>query len=218
MDFLPENIQQYALVHSDAEPSLLAELRRETHQKVLNPRMLSGHYQGRLLSMLSQLIRPHCILEIGTYTGYSALCMAEGLAEEGVLHTIDINEELDWLHDRYFMRAGMQHKIISHYGDATELIPNLGLKNVDLVFIDADKENYSAYYDLCLPLMRPGGLILIDNVLWSGKVLQPALPGDTETSTLQELNARITRDPRVDKLLLPIRDGLYVLRVREGFV
>ncbi len=212
MDFLPGNINDYVDSHSGIEDSLLEELRRETHQKVLNPRMLSGSYQGRFLSMISKLVQPELILEIGTYTGYSALCMAEGMKESGILHTIDINEELNWIRQKYIDKSAFKGHIFCHDGDAIEIIPKLGIKEIDLLFIDADKSNYINYYNLCLPLMKAGGLILVDNVLWSGKVLEEVAPSDIDTKVLKELNDIIQDDPRVDKLMLPIRDGLFLIR------
>lgn len=210
MDFLPAEIEQYALDHSDPEPELLKRLHRETWQKVIMPRMLSGHLQGRLLSFISRLKSPERILEIGTYTGYSAICLCEGLREGGRLDTIEINPELAWLQDKYWSEAGIYERIERYTGDACEILPTLE-GPYDLVFIDADKENYPTYYELALERTKPGGLLLIDNVLWSGKVTAEAAPGDRETRALQELNDLIATDPRVSKLLLPIRDGVFAL-------
>jgi predicted O-methyltransferase YrrM len=212
MNFLPEEIERYVEEHTRAEPELLAQLSRETWQKVINPRMLSGHLQGRVLKMLVQMMRAKTILEIGTYTGYSALCMAEGLPEEGRLITIDINDELQWIQDKYFLLSPHGHKIERHFGDAREVILTLPL-DFDLVFMDADKENYLYYYDLLLERLKPGAVILIDNVLWSGKVLREPHPNDLETKVMKELNRRVTSDPRVENVLLPIRDGLMAIRV-----
>jgi len=212
MNFIPEPIDDYVNSHSGNEPELLADLRRETHLKVLNPRMLSGIYQGRVLSLISKLIQPELILEIGTYTAYSALCLAEGLKSNGTLHTIDINDELRWIREKYINQSDAQERIKCHEGDALTIVPDLNLKDIDLVFIDADKSNYIEYYNLCLPAMKPGGLILIDNVLWSGKVLEVADENDADTITLQNLNDLIQADESVEKVMIPVRDGLYLVR------
>lgn len=211
MNFLPEHIAAYSEQHTSPEPELLKQLDRETYQKVLFPRMLSGHLQGRFLSLLSHLVKPRRILEIGTYTGYSALCLAEGLASDGQLHTIDINEELAPMINRYIGEAGMTGRIIPHTGDARTIIPAIeGL--FELVFLDADKENYNVYYDLVIDRVAPGGLIIADNVLWSGKVLEQVKPGDKETATLVAFNRKVQDDPRVENVLLPLRDGLMLMR------
>ncbi|MEO2059360.1 MAG: class I SAM-dependent methyltransferase [Mesonia sp.] len=212
MHFLPQSIDQYAEEHSQAEPQLLAELNRETHQKVLQPRMLSGHFQGRVLSMLSKLIRPQHILEIGTYTGYSALCLMEGIQENGSLHTIDKNEELYDLQRKYFDKSGWGTQMHQHVGKALEIIPQLEEK-FDLVFIDADKRNYLNYFEIILPKMNKGGIILSDNVLWSGKVVEELKAGDKDTEVLLEYNKKLATDDRVETVLFPIRDGLTVTRV-----
>jgi caffeoyl-CoA O-methyltransferase len=212
MNFLPEQIERYVEDHTQAEPELLQQLARETWQKVINPRMLSGHLQGRVLKMLVQMMRAKTILEIGTYTGYSALCMAEGLPEDGRLITLDINDELQWIQDKFFTKSPHGHKIERHFGDARELIPLLPL-DFDLVFMDADKENYLHYYDLLMTRLKPGAVILIDNVLWSGKVLHEPHPNDKETQVMKELNRRITEDPRVENVLLPVRDGLMAVMI-----
>lgn len=211
MDFLDPEIDQYAQKHSQDEPQLLKELNRETWTKVLQPRMLSGHLQGRTLSFLAKIMQPKAILEIGTYTGYSALCLAEGLIEDGELHTIDKNEELESMIRSYFNRSGFQDKLHLHIGNALEIIPTLH-QTWDMVFIDADKENYGNYFNLVIEKVRPGGLILADNVLWSGKVLHEADEKDEETKALQAFNKAVSSDPRVEALLLPIRDGLMALR------
>jgi predicted O-methyltransferase YrrM len=211
MNFLPEQIDRYVETHTGSEPELLQQLTRETWQKVINPRMLSGHLQGRVLKMFVQMIRAKNILEIGTYTGYSALCMAEGLMEDGHLITIDINDELQWIQDKYFTLSPHGHKIERHFGDARELIPLLSL-DFDLVFVDADKENYLHYYELIVTRLKPGSIILIDNVLWSGKVIHDAHPNDRETLVMKELNRIVTIDSRVENVLLPIRDGLMAIR------
>lgn len=212
MDFLPEKINNYVEVHSEDEPKILQELSRETWQKVLNPRMLSGHFQGRILALLSKLISPKTILEIGTYTGYSALCLAEGLKPEGTIHTIDINEELVDLQRKYFTKAGIGNQIIQHTGDALEIIPELEEK-FDLVFIDADKSNYVRYFHAIIDKMNSGGVILSDNVLWSGKVLEKVSAKDKDTLVLIDYNKILKNDPRIETVLLPIRDGLTISRV-----
>ncbi|HEY6162287.1 MAG TPA: O-methyltransferase [Bacteroidia bacterium] len=211
MDFLDEAIEEYARIYTQDEPPVLKELNRETHAKVLVPRMLSGHLQGRVLSMLSKMIQPKCILEIGTYTGYSAICLSEGLCEGGILHTIDINEELEGMVRRYFEKAGVEKKIKYHVGDATKIIPGMR-ETFDLVFIDADKENYSNYYDLVFDKVRAGGAIIADNVLWSGKVLGDKSKMDKDTRAIREYSEKIHADQRVDQLLLPVRDGMMIAR------
>lgn len=212
MNFLPEKIDAYAVAHSQPEPELLQQLSKETWQKVLAPRMLSGHFQGRVLSMLSKLICPQHILEIGTYTGYSALCLAEGMGEDGLLHTIDINEELHGLQRKYFDMSPWGLQIIQHTGNALEIVPTLELE-FDLVFIDADKNNYPNYLDLLLSKLPKGAVILSDNVLWSGKVVETLDDSDVDTKALLEYNKRLNEDPRLETVLLPIRDGLSVSRV-----
>ncbi|QSS97552.1 O-methyltransferase [Psychroflexus sp. ALD_RP9] len=211
MDFINNELQLYVEEHTEDEPQLLAELTRETWQKILQPRMLSGHFQGRLLSLISKLIKPKTILEIGTYTGYSALSLAEGLSENGVLHTIDRNEELFDFQRKYFNRSAYAKQIIQHIGDARHIIPQLET-NFDLVFIDADKSNYSLYFDLIIDKLNSGGLILSDNVLWSGKVVEALDPKDKDTKALQEYNKKLKEDPRVETVVLPIRDGLTLSR------
>lgn len=211
MHFLPQAIDDYIVEHSAKEPELLQQLNRETNQKVLQPRMLSGHYQGRLLSMLSKLINPKHILEIGTYTGYSALCLAEGMQKDGILHTIDINEELLDLQKRYFEASPWKDQIIQHLGDATEIIPSLK-EEFDLVFIDADKPNYPVYLQQIMKKLRPGGVILSDNVLWSGKVVEPVQEDDESTKALLEYNKLLAKDKRLETVMLPVRDGLTISR------
>jgi caffeoyl-CoA O-methyltransferase len=212
MHFISEDLEDYITNHSQAEPELLAKLFKETYQKIMQPRMLSGHFQGRVLSMLSKIIRPEHILEIGTYTGYASLCLAEGLAENGTLDTIDIEEELVDFQRKYFDASPWKDKIFQHLGDAVDIIPTLN-KKFDLVFIDADKENYVIYFHLIVPMMNKGGIILSDNVLWSGKVLEEVKPNDKSTPVLLEYNRLLNTDPRVESVLLPIRDGLTVSRV-----
>lgn len=212
MHFISPELELYVERHSENEPALLAALHRETYQKIMQPRMLSGHFQGRVLSMLSKLIRPVNILEIGTYTGYATLCLAEGMQENGLIDTIDINEELSSIQKKYFDLSPWKNQISQHLGDALEIIPTLG-KTYDLVFIDADKDNYLKYFDMILPLINKGGIILSDNVLWSGKILETPDPRDLSTNVLLEYNKKLKEDPRVETVLLPIRDGLTVSRV-----
>jgi caffeoyl-CoA O-methyltransferase len=212
MHFISQDLENYIEQHSEKEPDLLAALNKETYQKVLLPRMLSGHFQGRVLSMLSKLIRPVNILEIGTYTGYSALCLCEGMQENGTLHTIDIKEELVDFQRKYFDKSPWGNQIVQHLGEALDIIPTLDLK-FDLVFTDADKENYINYFELIVPKMNKGGIILSDNVLWSGKVLEPLQPNDLSTKIIMEYNQLLKNDPRVETVLLSIRDGLTVSRV-----
>lgn len=212
MHFISEELEDYAAQHSENEPDLLQKLNRETHQKILQPRMLSGHFQGRVLSMISKLVNPKNILEIGTYTGYAALCLAEGLAPGGELDTIDVNEELVDFQRKYFNLSDYKNQIHQHLGSALNIIPTLN-KKFDLVFIDADKENYIHYFNMIVPLMNKGGIILSDNVLWSGKVLEELKPNDISTKVLLEYNKLLKDDPRVETVLLPIRDGLTVSRV-----
>lgn len=214
MHFISEELENYIILHSEEEPNLLKELNKETHLKVLQPRMLSGHYQGRILSLISKIVSPQRILEIGTYTGYSAICLAEGLAGNGELHTIDINEELHDLQRKYFDKSGFGKQIIQHTGNALKIIPELNMK-FDLVFIDADKQNYSNYFDLIIDKMNLGGLILSDNVLWSGKVLDIVKPNDKSTAAITEYNKKLKDDPRIETVILPIRDGLTVSRVKR---
>ena len=212
MHFISQELEDYIEQHSQKEPALLAALNKETYQKILLPRMLSGHFQGRVLSMLSKLIRPINILEIGTYTGYSALCLCEGMQKNGSLHTIDIKEELVDFQRKHFDKSSWGTQIFQHLGEAVTIIPTLNLK-FDLVFIDADKENYLNYFELIIPKMNKGGIILSDNVLWSGKVLDQLQPNDLSTKILLEYNHLLAVDPRVETVLLPIRDGLTVSRV-----
>lgn len=211
MHFIPEELDNYVVEHSENEPELLQKLTRETYQKILQPRMLSGHFQGRILSMISKIINPKNILEIGTYTGYSALCLAEGMQADGELHTIDVNEELVDFQRKYFDKSNYGSQIHQHLGNALELIPELD-KTFDLVFIDADKDNYPNYFEIVMDKLNPGGIILSDNVLWSGKVLEELNPKDTSTKALLEYNKMLKDDPRVETVLLPIRDGLTISR------
>ncbi|MHA7941865.1 O-methyltransferase [Formosa sp. 3Alg 14/1] len=211
MHFIPQELDDYVVKHTEDEPKLLKQLTRETYQKILQPRMLSGHYQGRILSMISKLIRPTHILEIGTYTGYSALCLAEGLQQEGTLHTIDVNEELFDFQRKYFDASEYGTQIHQHLGSAIDIIPSLE-PEFDLVFIDADKENYPNYFNLIVDKLRPGGVILSDNVLWSGKVIEPLNPKDLSTKAVLEYNTLLKEDSRIETVLLSVRDGLTISR------
>jgi predicted O-methyltransferase YrrM len=213
MHFLSEELDTYVTLHSQDEPELLVQLNKETHQKILQPRMLSGHFQGRVLSILSKIIHPTNILEVGTYTGYATLCLAEGLAENGTIDTLDNEEELFDFQRKYFDKTIWAKQITQHLGDALDIIPTLS-KKYDLVFIDADKENYINYFHLIVPMINKGGIILSDNVLWSGKVLEEIKPNDFTTQILLEYNQLLKEDPRVETVLLPIRDGLTVSRVK----
>lgn len=208
-----EGVKRYITEHSEPEPPLLQELSRETARKGLGLRMLSGHYQGRLLALLSKLIRPTCILEIGTYTGYSALCLVEGLAPGGRLITIDQNEKWQSLAGKYFEQSPYKDQIKPLIGHALEVIPDLN-EQFDLVFIDADKRNYINYFDLVIDQMNSGAVLLSDNVLWYGKVLQTAKRDDLNTQTLQKFNAILAADQRLETVMLPIRDGLSISRVK----
>jgi len=209
MEFLPEKIEEYVTKFTEKESELLAEINRETWSKVMNPRMLSGHLQGRVLSMISKMISPTNIIEIGTYTGYSALCMAEGLKKGGELHTLEVNEEYISLAKKYFNKSKYKEEIIQHTGEAANIIPRLD-KKFQLAFIDADKENYYKYFKLIFEKMEIGGYIIADNVLWSGKVI--AKDKDKETISLDEYNKKVLSDKRVETILLPIRDGLNINR------
>ena len=213
MHFLSEELENYAAQHTEDEPLLLQELNKRTHLNVLQPRMISGHFQGRFLSLLSKMVQPRTILEIGTYTGYATLCLAEGLHPEGVLHTIDIKEELTDLQREFFDRSGYGSRIVQHLGKAADIIPSLDT-TFDLVFIDADKQNYAHYFDLVIEKMNRGGLILSDNVLWSGKVVEEVKHNDKHTQALMAYNQKIKDDPRVETVLLPIRDGITLSRVK----
>ena len=213
MHFLPEKLDNYVVAHSQKEPELLQQLSRETWQKVLATRMLSGHFQGRVLSMLSKLINPKNVLEIGTYTGYSALCLAEGIQPKGQLHTIDTNEELYDLQRRYFDKSGFGNQIIQYTGNAINIIPKID-KTFDLVFIDADKQNYPNYLEIILPKLKSGSVILSDNVLWTGKVIEELQKGDKDTEALLKYNKMINEHSQLETVLLPIRDGLTITRVK----
>lgn len=212
MQTIGNALLEYTELHSTGESKLLEKLRRETFQKVLHPRMLSGPLQGRLLSLISKLIRPKKILELGTYTGYATLCLSEGLVQDGDIHTIDKNEELIAIQNKYFKASGRRSNIHQHLGEALSIIPQLE-GPFDLVFIDADKENTQAYFDLCIERVPSGGLILTDNVLWSGKVLDSSDKDDRDTLALQEFNHKVANDSRVESLMLPLRDGITLSRV-----
>ncbi|WP_276725031.1 O-methyltransferase [Capnocytophaga granulosa] len=215
MHFLSEDLERYAEQHSQQEPPLLAALVRETHLRVLQPRMLSGHLQGRLLSVLSKLLAPSYIVEIGAFTGYATLCLAEGLAPLGRLHTIEANEEYEDIQNKYFGQSPYREQIVQHFAPALEVLPTLP-DAIDLVFIDADKKNYLNYLEAVLPKMRVGGVILSDNVLWSGKVVEPVKDNDKHTQVLMAYNERLATDPRLETVLLPIRDGLTLSRVKSN--
>lgn len=213
MYFIPEQLDHYIVAHSEDEPKLLQQLTRETYQKILQPIMLSGPYQGRVLSMISKLVRPQTILELGTFTGYATLCLAEGLREHGEIHTIDNNEELVDFQRKYFDRSAYGTQIFQHLGNALDIIPTLDL-TFDLVFIDADKPNYSNYFHLVIDKLNPGGIILSDNVLWHGKVIEPLNDKDVSTKSVMEFNTLLKDDQRIETVVLPIRDGLTISRKR----
>jgi predicted O-methyltransferase YrrM len=209
-EIVDHKIEEYIEKNSSVEPDILKDLNKETYLKVLNPRMLSGHLQGRFLSIISKLIKPKKILEIGTYTGYSAICMAEGLIENGVIHTIDINEELSSIQNKYFKKTSNNNSIIQYVGDAKNIINNIN-ETFDLVFLDADKENYIKYYKLFIDKVKKGGLIIADNVLWTGKVVDPENHDDDLTNYLIDFNKMIAEDNRVENIILPLRDGLNII-------
>lgn len=211
MHFLPEKLDDYIVAHSENEPELLQQLTRETYQKILQPIMLSGPYQGRVLSMISKLTRPKTILELGTFTGYATLCLAEGLHPEGEVHTIDVNEELEDFQRKYFDKSEYGHQIHQHLGSAIDILPQLD-KTFDLVFIDADKPNYVNYFHLIIDKLNPGGIIISDNVLWHGKVIEPLNDKDISTKAVLEFNTLLKEDDRIETVVLPIRDGLTISR------
>lgn len=205
-----EAIEEYILSHSDDEGELLAALNRDANVNLLRPRMLSGHLQGRILKMFCRMLAPKRVLEIGTYTAYATLCMAEGMAPDGRIHTIEINDEMEDFINKYLDRSPQKEKITVHFGDALEVIPKLG-GEFDLVFIDADKRLYSEYYDLVFPMVRPRGLILADNTLWDGHVIEVPRSADKQTLGIMAFNDKIKRDDRVEKVILPLRDGLTMI-------
>ena len=209
-NFINKDILEYSEKYSQQEPEILQELNRETHLKILNPRMLSGFFQGRLLSIISKLIKPKKVLEIGTYTGYSAICIAEGMNKNGIIHTIDKNEELNTIQKKYFKKSGLENNIIQYNGCALDIIPKIEEK-FDLIFIDADKENYINYFNLVIDKLNNNGVILADNVLWSGKVINSE-DHDLTTNVLREFNKSVNYDNRVETILLPIRDGISIIR------
>lgn len=211
INFIDDNILNYSISKSEKESKLLNDLYRETYLKVLNPKMISGHYQGRILSLISKIISPKKILEIGTYTGYSAICLCEGMDKDGVLHTIDNNKELVEIQNKYFKKANLKDKIVQHSGDAKNIIPSID-EEFDIVFIDADKESYPEYYDLIINKVRSGGIIIADNILWSGKILEKVKKDDQATKSIIEFNNKIIEDNRVKNIILPIRDGLNIVR------
>lgn len=211
INFIDDNILNYSISKSEKESKLLNDLYRETYLKVLNPRMISGHYQGRILSLISKIISPKKILEIGTYTGYSAICLCEGMDKDGILHTIDNNKELVEIQNKYFKKANLTKKIVQHSGDAKNIIPSID-EEFDIVFIDADKESYPEYYDLIINKVRSGGIIIADNILWSGKILEKVEKDDQATKSIIEFNNKIIEDDRVKNIILPIRDGLNIVR------
>jgi len=210
MEIIPHDLQLYLEDHCDPEPPELQKINRETYLKVLQPHMLSGHYQGRLLSMLSKLIHPKRILEIGTYTGYSAICLAEGLTEDGLLYTVEVNSEMEEVLVQHFKSTNVDKKIKQYFGPAAQIIVEIEENNFDLVFIDADKRNNLHYFQLIFDKVRSGGLIIIDNVLWKGKVY--GNESDADTRSIRELNDHIAEDTRVEKLILPVRDGIMLIR------
>jgi len=211
MDIINPKLEKYIEEHTSSENELLAQLNRETHLKVMFPRMLSGHVQGKFLEMISYMLRPEKILEIGTYTGYSAICLAKGLKKEGRLHTIEINPELINISDKYFIEAGLKNQIIQHVGSALEIIPDLN-EMFDLVFIDADKENYLKYFHLIFDKVKKGGFILADNALWDGKVVESKTQDDKETEGIKKFNDYIQNDKRVENILISVRDGILMIR------
>ncbi len=211
MEFIDEKLDEYVCAHTSVESDLLYTLNRETHLKILQPRMLSGHFQGRVLSMFSKMIQPKRILELGTYTGYSALCLLEGLHEDGELITIDCNEELEEFAASHFAKQERKSAIVQIVGDAMEIIPTL-VGKFDLIFIDADKENYLNYYNLLIDKIPSGGYLLADNVLWSGKVIEEQSNNDKDTNAIKEFNLVVQNDERVENVLFPIRDGLLMVR------
>jgi len=210
MEILPDDLQKYLDMHCDPEPEALKTINRETYLKVLKPHMLSGHYQGRLLSMLSKMMQPRRILEVGTFTGYATICLAEGLTEDGIIHTIEVNREMEEMLNSHFKLTNVEKQIRLHFGAAEDVLNDLAEKNFDIVFIDADKKNNFNYFQLVFDKVRSGGLIIIDNVLWKGKVYGEE--NDADTQGIRKLNDQISVDSRVEKLILPVRDGILLIR------
>ena len=210
MEILPDDLQSYLDAHCEAEPDVLKFINRETHLKVLKPNMLSGHYQGRVLSMLSKMMQPRLIVEIGTFTGYATICLAEGLADDGMIHTIEVNREMEEMLNSHFKLTNVEKKIKQHFGPAADVLPRFEASSIDMAFIDADKKNNFLYFDLIFDKVRSGGLIIIDNVLWKGKVYGTEKDADTES--FRKLNDQIAVDTRVEQLILPVRDGLMIIR------
>jgi caffeoyl-CoA O-methyltransferase len=211
MEILPDLLQQYLETHCEAEPELLKTINRETYVKVLKPHMLSGHYQGRLLSMLSKLMQPKCILEIGTYTGYATICLAEGLVEGGEIHTIEVNREMEEMIRKNFVESAFEKSIFPHFGDAQDIILQLSEKIYDIAFVDADKKNNLTYFNMIINQVKSGGLIIVDNVLWKGKVYDSDAT-DADTRLIREFNDAISANDKVEKLILPVRDGILIIR------
>lgn len=211
MDFIPEPILEYSETHTSPETEVLKNLNRYTYANLLMPRMLSGHIQGRMLSMFSRMIKPKNVLEIGTFTGYSAICLAEGLQQGGTIHSIEVNEELEHIINKFITEAGIENQFKLYIGNATEIISSIDV-TFDLVFIDADKESYSTYFDLVINRVNKGGFIIADNVLWSGKVLSVPDKNDAETKALIEFNNKVMNDIRVENVLMPVRDGIMVMQ------
>jgi caffeoyl-CoA O-methyltransferase len=210
MDILPHDLQDYLDGHCEPEPLALQAINRETYLKVLKPHMLSGHYQGRLLSFLSKMMQPRRILEVGTFTGYATICLAEGLTEDGIIHTIEVNREMEAMLYSHFKSTNVENKIKLHFGEAEAIIPEIPEDSFDMVFIDADKKNNYIYFQLVFNKVRQGGLIIIDNVLWKGKVY--GADNDADTAIIRKLNDQVAADTRVEKIILPVRDGLLVIR------
>jgi len=210
MKLTADNMEDYILSHSDDEGSLLSTLYRDANVNLLRPRMLSGHLQGRILKMFCRMLRPHRVLEIGTYTGYATLCMAEGLEDNALIHTIEINDEMEDFIMKYFPRSPYKDRIKLHFGDALELIPALG-ETFDMVYIDGDKRQYSDYFETSFPYVRQGGLILADNTLWDGKVIEEVHTSDRQTEEILRFNDKIKKDSRIEKVILPLRDGLTMI-------
>ena len=212
MEFISSDIDKYILEHTSDANEVLEEIERNTYLRSIYPRMVSGKLQGRFLSLISKMIRPNAILEIGTFTGYSAICLAEGLAEKGILHTIEINDELKKQNQSHFEKAGLSEKIVPHFGNALDVIPKLGIL-FDLIFIDADKINYSNYFQLGMNVLKQGGFILADNVLWSGKVVHESLKSnDKDTVAVKEFNDTVQKDKRIENVMIPLRDGMTLIR------